>query len=235
MKYMGSKRRIAKHIVPIMEKMAEEKGYGVWIEPFVGGANLIDKVSNKFKRIGFDANDHVIFALKDIRDNPEKLPQHVSSEEYYAEKGKEPGSITSWIRFVCAFGGVFGSGYAKEYLDHNQHNSGLAGYRNAQKQSPLLQGVELFKSDYKDLSFYGCVIYCDPPYKDTTGYKHSEFNHEEFYQWCREQSKNNLVFVSEYQMPEDFKEIWTGEIREMQNGIKKKIGNVTEKLFVLGA
>ena len=40
MKYMGSKNRIAKYILPIM---LESRAEGMtWVEPFVGGANMID-------------------------------------------------------------------------------------------------------------------------------------------------------------------------------------------------
>ena len=51
MKYMGSKRRIAKHILPIMLKKAEEINITTWVEPFVGGANMIDKVPSDFKEV----------------------------------------------------------------------------------------------------------------------------------------------------------------------------------------
>lgn len=56
MKYMGSKAKIAKYIIPIMEK--ERKPNMTWVEPFVGGANVIDKV--KGKRIGGDNNKYLI-------------------------------------------------------------------------------------------------------------------------------------------------------------------------------
>ena len=82
MKYMGSKNRIAKHLIPIMIAEADKCGVTTWVEPFVGGANLIDKVPNKFKRIGYDINEHVITALIDIRDNVDKLPTEVSEAEY---------------------------------------------------------------------------------------------------------------------------------------------------------
>ena len=36
MKYMGSKNRIAKYILPIMLKDRKPNQY--WVEPFVGGA-----------------------------------------------------------------------------------------------------------------------------------------------------------------------------------------------------
>ena len=52
MKYMGSKNRIAKHILPIMLAEAEKNGITKWVEPFVGGANLIDKVPDTFVREG---------------------------------------------------------------------------------------------------------------------------------------------------------------------------------------
>jgi DNA adenine methylase len=51
-KYMGSKNRISKFILPIM--LAERNPDQRWIEPFVGGANVIDKV--KGKRLGIDCN-----------------------------------------------------------------------------------------------------------------------------------------------------------------------------------
>lgn len=58
MKYMGSKNRIAKHILPVMLKEMEDKGYDTWVEPFVGGGNMIDKVPNHYRRIGSDLNEH---------------------------------------------------------------------------------------------------------------------------------------------------------------------------------
>lgn len=58
MKYMGSKARIAKHILPIMNLVREDS---TWVEPFVGGANMIDKV--KGERIVYDYNENLISCL----------------------------------------------------------------------------------------------------------------------------------------------------------------------------
>ena len=71
MKYMGSKSRIAKRILPIILKDIRPEQW--YIEPFVGGANIIDKVGGK--RIGIDSNEYLIEALKLIRDNPKSLPK----------------------------------------------------------------------------------------------------------------------------------------------------------------
>jgi len=50
MKYMGSKNRIAKHLLPIMLAECEKHNIEKWVEPFVGGANMIDKVPNSLER-----------------------------------------------------------------------------------------------------------------------------------------------------------------------------------------
>ena len=63
MKYMGSKNRIAKHILPIM--LAERKEGQFWVEPFVGGANMIDKVDGN--RIGADFNEYLISLWQELQ------------------------------------------------------------------------------------------------------------------------------------------------------------------------
>ena len=98
------------------------------------------------------------------------------------------------------------------------------------KQSPLLQGVILVNEGYLDLKIPdNSIIYCDPPYQGTYGYK-NKIEHAVFWQWVRTKSKEgNTVFVSEYNAPDDFECIWEKEIRNFQKekGSKKAI----EKLF----
>lgn len=63
MKYMGSKNRIAKHILPII---LQDRKDGQWyVEPFVGGANMIDKVEGN--RIGNDIHSYLIALHKAIQ------------------------------------------------------------------------------------------------------------------------------------------------------------------------
>lgn len=52
MKYVGSKNRYAKYILPII---LANRGDSVYVEPFAGGMNLIDKVSGR--RIANDSAD----------------------------------------------------------------------------------------------------------------------------------------------------------------------------------
>lgn len=232
MKYMGSKNRIAKHILPIMLKEMQDKGYTTWVEPFVGGGNMIDKVPDCYKRIGCDLNEHTIAAMLGIRDFVEKLPDSVTEDEYKKLKGTEANPVNSWLRFVASFGGKLDNGYARE---SGSDESTFVGYgkRNALKQSPKIQNVEFICCSYEDINTTNSLIYCDPPYQGTTGYKTGEFNHEEFFDWCREmKSKGNSVFVSEYNAPEDFELVWQGGIKTNFSSQRKEATHkAVEKLF----
>ncbi len=230
MKYMGSKNRIAKHLLPIMLAEAEEHGITTWVEPFVGGANMIDKVPDTYKRVGYDLNDHTIHALIGIRDNVNKFPDNLNESEYNKLKGLPPCTIESWVRIACSFGGIFESKLAAD-------KTGLRNYaqeakRNALKQSPKIQNVQFICDSYENLDFENCLVYCDPPYQGTSGYKTGDFDHEKFFDWCRQQAKKNIVFVSEYNAPDDFIEVWRGEVKtNFASTRKKATHNAVEKLF----
>ena len=55
MKYMGSKARIAKDICPIIQSFIDKSGAYIYVEGFVGGANVIDKITCD-TRVGIDKN-----------------------------------------------------------------------------------------------------------------------------------------------------------------------------------
>ena len=233
MKYMGSKARIAKHILPIMLAECEKHGITTWVEPFVGGGGMIDKVPDTFKRIGYDLNDHTIHALIDVRDNADKLPDVVSESEYKSFYGTPAQKFTSLARFGASFGGKFENGYARgKSSDGTPRNYWAETKRNALKQSPKIQNVEFICDSYENLDFENCLVYCDSPYQGTTGYKTGAFDHDKFFEWCREQAKKNVVFVSEYNAPDDFIEVWRGEIKtNFASQRKSATHNAVEKLF----
>lgn len=226
---MGSKNRIAKHILPIMLTEAEKHGVTKWVEPFVGGANMIDKVPDTFDRIGYDFNPHTIAALIGIRDHVEELPNNVSEDFYKSIKKTEAHPINSWIRFECSFGADLDGGYARNKEGRNYAEKGK---NLAIKQSPKIQNVDFICDSYENLDFENCLIYCDPPYQGARGYKTGSFDHDKFFEWCREQAKNNIVFVSEYNTPDDFIEVWRGEIKtNFASNRKVATHNAIEKLF----
>ena len=56
---MGSKSRIAKHIVPIIQRRMEDYNIKTFIDCFCGGCNIIDKVKCN-KKIASDNNEFLI-------------------------------------------------------------------------------------------------------------------------------------------------------------------------------
>ena len=91
-----------------------------------------------------------------------------------------------------------------------------------------LQSLDLTNKDYADVQIKeNSVIYCDPPYKDTAKYR-MDFNHNEFYTWCRKQKE--LTIISEYNMPDDF--ICVAQREKISLMSSSNRTTKTEKLFV---
>lgn len=66
-----------------------------------------------------------------------------------------------------------------------------------------LQRLQIYNMSYEQVPINEThsIIYCDPPYINTGGYKHS-IDYEKFYNWAINQPIP--VFISEYNMPEQF-------------------------------
>lgn len=228
MKYMGSKNRIAKEILPIMLEKRENR---TWVEPFVGGGNMIDKILGK--RIGADINPYLIDALIAIRDCVVDLPKNNKefTEENYNELRKSDNyKYKGYAGFAFSYSGKWLGGWCRDGL--NKRDYVKESYKNAINQSPLLQGVRLVNESYLNLQIpENSLIYCDPPYEGTTKYKDS-FNHAEFWDWCRKKAKEgHIVFVSEYNAPSDFKCVWE---KKIVSSLTKDTGSkvATERLFL---
>jgi len=234
MKYMGSKSRIAKDIVPILNSY-DRKYY---VEPFVGGANIIDKVDFKHK-IGYDKNPYLIALLKYLQTNT-SLPNSIEEKKYYEvrdNKDDYPEWYVGLVGFCASYGGRFFEGYPRgKKSDGTPRDYTNEAIRNIEKQREYLKDVKFFKCDYSkiDVRNKNCLIYCDPPYKNSKPYKVSllgKFNHDEFWEWVRTQSSKNPVIVSEYDAPDDFTCIWSKDTKSnlKVHGTKEN----TEKLFIL--
>jgi|SRR5690606_19381374 len=65
MKYVGSKNRLSKELCPIIQSYINENTRG-YLEPFVGGANMIDKIDCK-KKIGLDIHEELIELLNALQ------------------------------------------------------------------------------------------------------------------------------------------------------------------------
>lgn len=231
MKYMGSKNRIAKHILPIILK---DRKQGQWyVEPFVGGANMIDKVDGP--RIGADINYYMIALLRELQ-NGWIPPDRITKEDFLhikENKNDYPWELVGYVGTQLSFGSVWFCSFRKDNGGKRCYSS--EAYRNVLKQASNLKGIEFVCSDYLNLQIPDqSIIYCDPPYKGTDKFRgFDNINHDQFWEWCRLQKQNgHSIFISEFEAPEDFICVWEKNVNTL---VAERSGgkNVIEKLFTL--
>ena len=245
MKYMGSKSRIAKYIVPIIQNELDTNSYRGYIEPFAGGMNVIDKINHAVK-IATDRNKYLIALFKHLTSGGE-LYESVDKDLYDRARAcwrQELNDFEDWqlgnIGFLASYNGRwFDGGFAKAGYEKTKNGERYRDYYressdNIMKQIDNLQDVKFGCVDYqrylsKDVKGY--LFYCDPPYQGTKQYDNSiGFDHDEFWDNMRTLSVNNKVLISEQNAPDDFKVVWEKPVSRSINA-KNKIVN-TEKLFV---
>lgn len=238
MKYMGSKRRIAKHIAPIIQGFIESGNYKTYIEPFVGGANMIEAIECE-NRCGSDVNKYLVALLEFVEQgSAAHLPDVISELEYNAIKDNKD-AYSKWLVGFCGFNATFGAkwfgGYARPRKGTGYDRDVICGKNALVKQAPLIKDVQFTCHTYKNWAPENCVVYCDPPYKKTTKYKSGDFDHVDFWRWCKKYADpqyNNVVLVSEYTAPEGIECIWEKEIENtLSKDTKGKKG--IEKLFLV--
>ena len=220
MKYVGSKNRLSKQLGPIIQSYIDsmgEKCNGYW-EPFVGGANMIDKIKCKDK-YGTDKHKYLIALLRHVQQTVDDLPNTITEDEYKAVNAN-PNNYPDWyvgLVGFCSFGGKWWGGYPRSFKADGVTPRDMPNeiFRNLKKQAPALKDVVFGCRNYYDCTYAdGFVFYCDPPYRDTTKYATGNFDYEKFYRWCKDMAKNNIVLISEYWMPEDgFECIWQGNLK----------------------
>lgn len=226
---MGSKSRHSSQILNVVAER-ERLGNRTFVEPFVGGANVLDKLDSP--RLGADTNQYLIAMWQSVASG--WLPRDDYTEEQYmyvkSHRDEDP-TLTGYFGFALSYGGKWFGGWRRD--SQGKRNYVQEAYRNAIKQFPKLIGVDFVCSDYRHLDIPpSSVIYCDPPYLGTTNYGDS-INHDEFWKWCESKVRDgHSVYVSEYTAPDRWKTIWE---KKVSSSLTKDTGSkkAVESLFVL--
>lgn len=225
MRYLGGKSKTRKQIAGYLESIREGRQY---LEPFVGGAWILQEMSGE--RYASDSNGALITMYKALQTG--WVPPEDVSEELYREykaKQNEDDPLTAFIGIGCSFGGKWFGGYA----GRTERNYAVNAKNSLLKQLPLIQDVKFLHRDYRWFFPENTLVYCDPPYEGTTGYR-SGFSHKVFWDTIREWSEKkhgNTVVVSEYKAPADFQCVLEIPIKtdmRMKDGSKD---SRIEKLF----
>lgn len=230
---MGSKSRIAKNIAPIIQKFIDDNNINLYIEPFVGGSNMIEHIKCKNK-IGYDINEYLIEFTKRIQVGWNPLDDVVMTKDFYNlvkdNKEKYQKHIVALVGFCATynakwFGGYAGIVHTKIGTDRNYYDESV---RNVLKQRENILDVKYLCESYENIRCKNAVIYCDPPYEGTTKYK-DDFDHDKYWNWVRKMSEDNIVICSEYNAPDDFECIWSKELTTTLD--KNSRSKAVERLF----
>lgn len=241
MRYMGSKAKIAKDILPIMLK---DIGDRTFVDLFTGGGNLLQFVEAK-NIIANDINPYTIAFLKRLKDEgADWLPKNNKefTEQHYKyvknNKDKFLKSVLGHVGYNLSFGGKWFGGWCRgkdskgkcrDYVAE-QYLSSVKQYNNIKDKN-----IVFSNKSYEDVEIpKKSIIYCDIPYKNTTKYSAiKQFDYDKFYNYCKRMKEaGHTIYISEYSMPEDFTLIWQKEVRTCLNS-KGNSDKRTEKLFVV--
>lgn len=229
MQYLGGKSRLARDIAAHVN--AERGDRSVW-EPFCGGLSVSRELCKAGPIIASDVNVGLVALYQAIEDGWDP-PEHVSEETYRAARSlPETDPLRAFCAFGCSFGGKEWGGYARQAKGYDYASGARRG---------LLRDVGALRasgSAIRVLDFLAIepmarplVIYADPPYAGTTGYRTGTFDHDLF--WARVQGWERLgvpVLVSEYACPVPHRVVWEkAHARQVQGGTQAEA--VTERLF----
>lgn len=207
MRYFGGKQRIARALVPELQKYIKEGQ--TFVDAFCGSCNIISKIKAD-RRIGNDLCEELI-ALHIAVQQGWIPPSNVSLEEYAEVRVNPeiPKHLKGFIGFGCSFAGKYFGGYAR---GGEGRNYALNAKNSLLEKHQTMKDVEFLHGSYEDIDIPpNSVVYCDIPYKNTTGYSVGHFNHDLFYEWAEKKSlEGNIVLVSEYghNVPSGWEVLW---------------------------
>lgn len=141
MQYFGGKAKIAKYIVSYLEEVRKENQ--IYVEPFVGGANIVSKMGGVRK--AYDFNEYLIEMYKAVQ-NGYELPNIITEKDYkYIRENKDKNkALTGFVGFGCSFAGKwFGGSFTKCVLQAKNKNQ-LLKAKTMAEESGMKEGEDFF-------------------------------------------------------------------------------------------
>ena len=244
MTYPGGKAR-AKHVLEVLNDPVFDKMN--YLEPFVGLGHVLYRVENKKSYTASDNAENVIVLLSDLQ-KYKRFP-HIDAKLYRQlkdgqhlskiEKQGFPFKTLEAFASIATFNGIYwkSSGFADKSTTQD-YKKIRANYYTKLLASPAFQACAFRHCSYLDYQPKNCLIYCDPPYLHSQALNHrfynmtERFNHHQFWQVMREWSKDNFVFVSESNAPDDFEIVASKARKATQAGDKKNSHEYNDNLYI---
>jgi DNA adenine methylase len=177
MQYLGGKSRIAKQIAGIIQTIRQKDQ--LYVEPFIGSCSVFHLTDNP--KEGYDNSEDLILLWQAIQ-NGWIPPVNLSEEEYCNLKVSSPLALRAFAGFGCSFGGKFFGGYARQ--PGTGYNFARGTHNSLIRKRKGVLSATIEHKDYRELHPDNAIIYCDPPYANTTQQYGNKggFNSEEFWQ-----------------------------------------------------
>ena len=209
MQYFGGKAKIAKPLAAFLN--AQLKDGQPFVDLFCGSCNVVSKIDNSRVRMANDLHPELIALWKAVQSGEYK-PCTITEEIYKDVKNNRanyPAWLVAFVGFGCSFSGKYFGGFARNSrgTDYSRDCESSIG-----KKSKLLGNVVFSTGTYTDVVLPSdSLVYCDIPYKGTTGYSTGQFSHDDFYKWAEGASDGgHTVLVSEYKhnLPAEWEIVW---------------------------
>lgn len=213
MRYFGGKAKISKPLSAFLN--SQLKDGQAFYDLFAGSCNVISKIDGNRNRYANDMHKELIAMWQYVLSGGE-LPTEITAAQYQEIRQSQtaPDWLKGFVGFGCSFAGKWWGGYASSG-DRNY----CANARNSTlKKASTMVGVTFTNSSYKDVvPEPSSMLYCDIPYRNTTGYSTGSFSHDEFYAWAVGMSHlGHTVLVSEYlhNLPDGWEVVWQYESKK---------------------
>ena len=232
--YVGGKGRICKDIYKAIKKEVKNKPVRGYIEPFCGGLSVIVKFT-EYECFAYDYNEDLIYLWEQFKlGNVNKMPE--ITRDYFT-KLKESDELSIDKSFAMLFC-TFNCFYRRNFVEN--HHVITERLYHQERFNRIKKNIDFSKLNFKCQHYIdtthqvlqgGFIIYCDPPYKNTTQQYSTidDFDSELFWKtvllW---KYLGNYVFVSELTCPIKHEVLFE---KVLQVSVSSHRHTMTDKLF----
>lgn len=250
MQYLGGKFLVAKQFRTNLQQVVPYASR-IW-DAFCGGLGFAENFAD-YHLICTDINPHLICLYRawqcGWRPDLGSIDKNLHTRYKQVQPLGDP--LTAFLGIACSFSGKWFAGYlsaaALQVTTKKRRNYHKNGFNSLNRFFDKAANVTFRVNNFlttKQSPPRDVVIYCDPPYANTSNYNFvGDFDHHTFWKRCSWYVKQgNHVFVSEQTAPESWHLIWQCERKVAINRLRtsaapRSIANdkvISEKLWYKG-
>ena len=208
MRYQGGKRRSAKYIAPVLARMSAAAPVRDIGDLFLGSAGIEIACSTLAPvTLGAEICAAVVACYRAVADGwdpPARLTREEYAEAMLAFGPDSDHPMAAFALLFCSYGGKWRSGFLPNDArcgDRESAHAAAKARKDLLALRPILQRMTLVCEDYRAAAERvpdGGVLYLDPPWRGTTGYRQAPpFDVDAFWTRAAAASTRWRVIVSE--------------------------------------